>query len=79
MKTMIIAAVAALSLGTGAAFAAGGPVGFDAAPAYGSQAFSDHSKDAQVEFLGRGTVLGKMFHSSTDNNNQATVSTATKS
>jgi hypothetical protein len=28
MKTMILAAVAALSLGVGAAYAAGGPVGF---------------------------------------------------
>ena len=62
MKTMILAAVATLSLGVGAAFAAGGgagPVGYEA-PAYGAQAFSDHSHDRQISF--RDSVLGKMLH-----------------
>ena len=70
MKTTIIAAVAALSLGAGAAYAAGGPVGYET-PAYGAQAFVDHSHDAQVHFLGQGTVLGKMFNYSTNHNRVA--------
>jgi hypothetical protein len=48
MKTMILAAVAALSLGVGSAYAAGGPVGFANGtgyqePVYGAQAFADHT------------------------------------
>jgi hypothetical protein len=38
MKTLILAAVAVLSLGVGAAFAQGAPVGYHSPP-YGSQAF----------------------------------------
>jgi hypothetical protein len=71
MKTMILAAVASLSLGVGAAFAQGAPAGYQP-PAYGAQAFTDHSKDAQVQFLGPNTVLGKMFNHSSDNNRVAT-------
>jgi hypothetical protein len=40
MKTMIVAAVAALSLSVGAAYAQGVPAGFQG-PAYGSQAFAN--------------------------------------
>ena len=77
MKTMILAAVAALSLGVGSAYAAGGPVGFadgtdyqgPGAGAYGAQAFADHRNEASVQFLGPNTVLGKMFHRS--NSSQA--------
>jgi hypothetical protein len=39
MKTMILAAVTVLSLGLGAAFAAGGPPGYHP-QTYGSQSFS---------------------------------------
>jgi hypothetical protein len=70
MKTMILAAIATLSLGVGAAFAQGVPAGFQE-PHYGAQAFTDHSKDAQVQFLGPNTVLGKMFNYSSDNNRVA--------
>jgi hypothetical protein len=65
MKTMLLAAVAALGLGIGAAYAAGGPPGFEP-QVYGSRAFSDHSHEAQVHFLGKNTVLGKMFHRDTN-------------
>jgi hypothetical protein len=44
MKTTILAAVAALSLGVGSAFAQGAPAGYQP-PAYGSQGFS-HSGQA---------------------------------
>jgi hypothetical protein len=37
MKTMILAAVAALSLSVGAAFAQGVPAGYQGAPHYGAQ------------------------------------------
>ena len=64
MKTIILAAVAAMSLGVGAAYAAGGPVGFAdgtdyQGPASGTQAFADHRNKASVGssaltlFLGR--------------------------
>jgi hypothetical protein len=39
------------------------PAGFHE-PAYGAQAFSDHPKQASSHFLGKDTVLGKMFTSS---------------
>jgi len=53
MKTMLLAAVAALSLAAGSAYAAGGPVGFANGgsyqePAYSAQAFADHSQAAKV-------------------------------
>jgi hypothetical protein len=37
MKTMILAAIAALSLGVGAAHAQGVPAGYQGAPHYGAQ------------------------------------------
>jgi hypothetical protein len=37
MKTMILAAVAAISLGVGAAYAQGAPAGYQGAPHYGGQ------------------------------------------
>jgi hypothetical protein len=73
MKTMILAAVAALSLGVGSAYAAGGPVGYQA-PVYGSQAFTDHSNEVATQFLGPNTVLGKAFHHSNSNQVAATAS-----
>jgi hypothetical protein len=69
MKTMILAAVAALSLGVGSAYAAGGPVGWEP-PAYGAQAFTDHPNQAQTQFLGPNTVLGKMFRYNSDSDHQ---------
>src|ERR1700761_28706 len=73
MKTTILAAFAALSLGVGAAYAQGVPAGGDfVPPAYGQQAFSDHHNDPVVHFLGKGTVFGKIFDHS--NSDQATVS-----
>lgn len=79
MKTMILSAIAALSLGVGAAYASGGPVGFAQGgsyhePAYGAQAFADHNKDAKVHFLGPNTVLGKMFNHASDSGRVATTS-----
>ena len=37
MKTMILAAVAAMSLGVGAAYAQGVPAGYQVAPHYGAE------------------------------------------
>ena len=71
MKTMILAAIALLSLGVGAAHAP--PSGWEP-PVYGSQAFSDHRNDPVVHFLGKETVLGKMFRY---NSNSEQVATAT--
>jgi hypothetical protein len=71
MKTMILAAVGVLSVGVGTVFAQGAPLGFEP-PAYSAHAFTDHSKDAQVQFLGPNTVLGKMFNHSSDSNRVAT-------
>ncbi len=62
MKTMILAAAAALSLSAGAAYAQGVPAGGDFhAPVYGSQAFSDHPDENHTVFLGKGTVFGRIF------------------
>jgi hypothetical protein len=75
MKTMIIAAAAALSLATGAAFAQGGPAGGSyAPPQYGAHAFSNQQDHAQVHFLGQGTVFGRIFGIS--NGGQASRSAA---
>jgi hypothetical protein len=65
MKTMILAAVAAMSLGVGAAYAQAG-AGYQP-PVYGSQAFTDHSKEVATQFLGPDTVLGKIFNRSNSN------------
>jgi opacity protein-like surface antigen len=75
MKTMILAVVSAVSLGTGAAYAAGVPAGSWQEPQYGAQAFSAHQNETQTEFLGRNTVLGKMFRQNADNNHTAAVTT----
>ena len=84
MKTMIFAAVAALSLGVGSAYAAGGaggagvPAGYQE-PHYGAAAFSDHPNEAQTQFLGPNTVLGKMFRYNSESNHQVAVAaTSTK-
>jgi hypothetical protein len=76
MKTMILAVVAALSLGVGAAYAAGGaPAGYQE-PVYGSQVSADQHNEASLHFLGKGTVLGKMFnYSSGDDVTPAATST----
>jgi hypothetical protein len=66
MRTTILAAVATASLGFGAAYAAGVPAGSQDAPQYGTQAFSAHPSEAQTQFLGLNTVLGKMFRSNSD-------------
>ena len=57
--------------GVGAAHAP--PSGWEP-PVYGSQAFSDHRNDPVVHFLGKETVLGKMFRY---NSNSEQVATAT--
>ena len=79
MKTMILAAVAAMSLSVGAAYAAGGPVGFAdgsdyQGPASGTPVLADHRNEASVQFLGPNTVVGKMLHHS--DRNQAAASPA---
>ena len=80
MKTMILAAVAALSLGVGSAYAAGGgagPAGWEE-PHYGAQAFTGYPKESQTQFLGPNTVLGKMFHYSDSNHQVAAAATSAK-
>ena len=74
-----LAAVAALSLGVGSAYAAGGsaPAGYQE-PHYGAAAFSDHSTQAQVQFLGPNTVLGKMFNYSSNSDRVAVAATSAK-
>jgi hypothetical protein len=69
MKSVILVAVATLSLGVGAAFAQGAPPGFEPQH-YGSQAYTDH-KDVQTQFLGPNTVLGKMFRYDSDSSRVA--------
>jgi hypothetical protein len=80
MKTMILAAAAALTLGAGSAYAAGGPVGFANGsgyqePVYGAQAFNDHRNEVATQFLGPNTVLGKAFHS---NSSQVAATPSTR-
>jgi hypothetical protein len=79
MKTMILAAVAALSLGVGAAYAAGGsaPAGYEE-PHYGAAAFSEHPNAAQVQFLGPNTVFGKMFRYNSNSGRVAATATSVK-
>jgi hypothetical protein len=76
MKTMILAAV--LSLGVGAAYAAGGPVGFAdgsnyEGPTYDAQGLANNRNQASVQFLGPNTVVGKWFHYSNSNQGAATT------
>jgi hypothetical protein len=80
MKTMILAAVAALSLGVGSAYAAGGagvPAGYQE-PHYGAAAFSDHPNEAQTQFLGPNTVLGKRFGYNSNSGQVAATATSAK-
>jgi hypothetical protein len=75
MKTMILAA--ALSLGVGAAFAAGAPVGFAdgsgyQGPTYDQQVAAARRNQASAEFLGPNTVAGKWFHYSNRNQGVST-------
>jgi hypothetical protein len=77
MKTLILAT--ALSLGVGAAYAAGGPVGFAdgsgyQGPTYDQQTSAEHRNQSSVQFLGPNTVVGKWFHYS--NGNQGAAATA---
>jgi hypothetical protein len=58
VKTMILAAVAVMSLGVAAACAAGGPSVRWEPQTHGAQAFSDHQNEPVVQFLGKGTVVG---------------------
>jgi hypothetical protein len=75
MKTLIIAGVAALGLGVGAAYAQGVPAGFHE-QVYGSQAFADHHNETATHFLGQGTVLGKIF--SRSSSGQVAAATSAK-
>jgi hypothetical protein len=60
MKKIVLAAVAVASLGmSGAAFAQAVPQHL--VEQYGTQAFSDHHNDQSVQFLGKGTVFGRLF------------------
>lgn len=60
MNKIVLAAVAAVGLGmSGAAFAQGVPS--QLVEHYGTQAFSDHHNDQSVQFLGKGTVFGRLF------------------
>jgi hypothetical protein len=77
MKTMILAGVAAIGLGVGGAYAQGVPAGFHE-PRCGAQAFTDHPKEAQTQFLGPNTVLGKMLHYSDSNHQVAAAATLAK-
>jgi hypothetical protein len=82
MKTMILAAVATLTLGVGGAYAAGGPVGFAdgsgyQGPTYDAQVSANRGNQASVQFLGPNTVVGKWFHYS--NSNQAAAASSTRS
>jgi hypothetical protein len=80
---MILAAVAALSLGVGSAYAAGGaggagvPAGYQE-PHYGAAAFSDHPNEAQTQFFGPNTVLGKMFRYNSNSDQVAATATSAK-
>jgi hypothetical protein len=72
VKTMILAAVAALSLGVGSAYAQGVPAGYQE-PHYGAAAFTNHTNEAQTQFLGPNPVLGKMFKYNSESNHQVAV------
>jgi hypothetical protein len=78
MKTMILAAFAALSLGVGGAYAQGAPAGYFRGDTYSSQAFSDHRNDPVVHFLGKDTVLGKMFRYNSNSEQVAAATTSAK-
>ena len=74
MKTMILAAVAALGLSAGAAYAQGVPAGSTAERVYAAQTpFTNHTAEVQTQFLGPNTVLGRMFRYNSESNHQAAV------
>ena len=75
MKTVILAAVTGLSLGVGSAYAFCAP-GRDQPPVYGSQAYSDHTTEAQPQFLGPKTVFEKIFRKTSGHPNSNEVATA---
>jgi hypothetical protein len=78
MKTMILAAVAALGLSVGAAYAQGVPAGSTLERVYAAQTpFTNHTAEVQTQFLGPNTVLGKMFHH-TDSGQVAAATTSAK-
>jgi hypothetical protein len=77
MKTMILAAAAALSLGVGSAYAAGGPVGFADGRDYQGPTIN-HTSEAQTQFLGPNTVLGKMFRYNSESTHVAAATTSVK-
>jgi hypothetical protein len=60
MKKTILAAIAALSLGTSAVAFAQPPAG-STPEYYGGYASADHRNEPQVHFLGQGTVFGRLF------------------
>jgi hypothetical protein len=87
MKTMILAAVVALSLGVASIYTQGAPAGFadgtdyqgpGAGHAYGAQAFAGHRNEASVQFLGPNTVLGKMFRYNANSDQVAATATSAK-
>ena len=60
MNKTVFAVVAAVGLGmSGAALAQGVPQHL--VEQYGTQAFSDYHSDPSVQFLGKGTVFGRLF------------------
>ena len=77
MKTTILAAVAAMSLGVGAAYAAGGPVGWEP-QSYGTQATSDHQNEPVAQFLGKGTVVGRMLDYNSNYNGASAATSSTR-
>ena len=65
MNKIALAAIVAVGLGmSGAAFAQGVPP--YQVEQYGTQAFADHHNDPSVQFLGKGTVFGRLFGHSED-------------
>ncbi len=60
MKKMILAAVAALSLGSSVVAFAQPPAG-TTPQYYGGYAASGQRNEPQVHFLGQGTVFGRLF------------------
>ena len=71
MKTTILAAVAAVSLVAGAAYAQGVPAGSSQDRHYAAQTpFTNHTAEKGTHFLGADTVLGKMFKYESDSDHQ---------
>jgi hypothetical protein len=55
----------------------GPPAGYQE-PHYGSAAFSDHPNEAQTQFLGPNTVLGKMFRYNSNSDQVAATAASPK-